>query len=255
MKFTFTGCSFTVGEGLPQEKNNLHNYTNIVAGHYLERVQVSNLAQSGNSNYNIFITSLKEILFDTPDILFVQWTSLNRLWAYPKPDAEITLSLGGFKDFDFEYRDLYFPKKEIRRFTEMYHLLNCNYKNILTLVDYCKILETVSQGRCRVVFINGLVPWTRELLTNIHEDFYSQLSNYTKEILDFSDVSDEKLDQLYNQLSDAVQSLDQTKWVNMFESMMKNKLDVGTDNDHPGINSHKQYAKKIINYLEEHNGN
>ncbi len=53
MKFTFTGCSFTVGEGLPLEKADKNNYCNLVGEQYL--ADVTNLGQKGNSNYNINI--------------------------------------------------------------------------------------------------------------------------------------------------------------------------------------------------------
>lgn len=76
-KFTFVGCSFTVGEGLEFEKTDSNNYTNIVVKKY--SANILNLAKKGNSNYNIFITALNELLFNTPDKIFIQWSALNRL--------------------------------------------------------------------------------------------------------------------------------------------------------------------------------
>ena len=71
MRFTFIGCSFTVGVGLNHEKNDVNNYTNIVANHC--SADVKNSAVGGNSNYNIFMTAVNEILFNTPDKIFTSF--------------------------------------------------------------------------------------------------------------------------------------------------------------------------------------
>ena len=107
MQFTFVGCSFTVGEGLELEKSDTSNYVNLVGKHY--SASITNLAVGGNSNYNIFITALNEILFNPPDKIFVQWSALNRLWLYPGLDTELSLS-HIIKD-DYVYRNMFYSKK------------------------------------------------------------------------------------------------------------------------------------------------
>ena len=125
MRFTFIGCSFTVGVGLDHEKNDVNNYTNIVANHC--SADVKNSAVGGNSNYNIFMTAVNEILFNTPDKIFVQWSNLNRLWLYPGPNTKLVLS--HTIKTDYEYRDIFYSKKELQKFTDTYHILNHDYNN------------------------------------------------------------------------------------------------------------------------------
>jgi hypothetical protein len=250
MQFTFVGCSFTVGVGLDLEKSDANNYANIVANHY--SADVKNSAVGGNSNYNIFMSALNEILYNKPDKIFVQWSTLNRLWVYPGPDTELALS-HTIKD-DYGYRDLFYSKKELQKFIDTYQLLNHDYHHISTLINYCNILTEISKNKTQLIFINGLLPWSREILSlDTTLDFSKNLSNYTKEILEFNSRDDNELLEFFTKLNKDMQRLNQTMWVNMFDSFISLNIDLGTDNAHPGPKSHALYAEMIINYLKDHN--
>ena len=250
MRFTFVGCSFTVGVGLDHEKDDASNYTNIVAKHYSS--DISNLAKGGNSNYNIFITALNEILFNTPDKIFIQWSALNRLWLYPGPDTELFLS-HTIKN-DYFYRNIKYLKKDLQKFTDMYHLLNHDYHNLLILINYCNILTEIGRNKTQIIFINGLLPWTEEIMNSkTILNFMDNLSDYTKEILEFNSRDDIELTTLFNKLNFLVTSLDKVKWVNMFNSMVQEIIDYGNDNSHPGPKSHRLFADMIIKYIEDNN--
>jgi hypothetical protein len=247
-KFTFIGCSFTVGVGLLLEKDDPNNYTNIVANNY--NANITNLAVGGNSNYNIFITTLNEIVFNQPDKIFVQWSVLNRLWIYPGPDTELTLS-HTIKD-DYKYCDIYYSKKQLQELTNAYHILNHDYKNLITLINYCNILTRISD--CQIIFINGLLPWTQEISDkNTATNFSDNLSAYSKELLEFDTRDDDELNKFFSKLNVAVTSLDKRYWVNMFNSLQNQAIDLGNDNAHPGIKSHQRYADMIIKYIEDNN--
>jgi len=249
MRFTFIGCSFTVGEGLDYEKDDQNNYTNILTSHYSADT-MTNLSIGGNSNYNIFITALNEILFNAPDKIFVQWSALNRLWVYPGPDTQLALSYT-IKE-DYNYRDIYYSKKQLQEFTNVYHILNHDYNHLLNLINYCNILTKINN--CQVIFINGLVPLTHEILDkNTATNFSGNLSEYSKEILEFDTRDDDELNKFFNKLNIAVTSLDNRYWVNMFNSLQNQAVDVGNDNLHPGIKSHHRYADMIIKYIEDNN--
>jgi hypothetical protein len=249
MKFTFIGCSFTVGEGLEFEKNDPSLYANIISDRY--SANVNNLAVKGNSNLNIFKIALNEILFGNADKVFVQWSALNRLWVYPGPNT--TLSLSHTIEQNYQYRDIFYTKKELQHLTDSWRLLNHDYHHILELINYCKILKEVSKNQ--IIFINGLLPWTKEIaIASTIDDFSLNFSQYTKELLDFDHRSDDELIELFTQLHNAINLLDKDLWVNQFESMFANIIDFGNDNSHPGVKSHQLYADMIIKYLEENNG-
>jgi len=248
MKFTFTGCSFTVGVGLPLEKTDKNNYCNLVGEHYL--AGVTNLGQSGNSNYNIFMSAVNEMLTHKPDMLFVQWSGLTRKWLYPGPNTYITIGVDWPLE-DYIYRDLKFSRSQLRFFNNQYQLLNHDFQNIIAVINYSNILSKLGN----VTFVNGLLPWSEDLanlqtLTNPAEQF----SEYTKNLLDFDNRDDKELTELFLELYKHIQSLNTKQWVNMFNSMFALRIDKGNDDIHPGPKSHKQYSNMIINHLENIKG-
>jgi hypothetical protein len=246
--FTFTGCSFTVGQGLPGEKKDPNNYANLVAEHY--NAEANNLAVCGNSNYNIFILAVNELLFNTPDVLFVQWSALNRHRLYPGPTMK--LPIAGQLISVLEGIDQFFTQDQLQKFSNHFRLLNHDYHNLLSVINYSKILQALSKNKCQLVIINGLLPWTKEL-TYIQSisDPAKYFSAYTKSLLTTELLPDDDIVKYFTQLLKSIEDLDKTLWVNMFSSMQARIVDFGTDNQHPGPNSHKLYANQIINYLKE----
>ena len=251
MNFTFCGCSFTQGVGLKLEKDDINNYSNIIATNF--NAATKNLAKGGNSNYNIFMSALSELLNSPPDVLFVQWTALNRLWLYPGPDTE--LFLGYTVTEDYTYRDIYYTKSEMQKMSDQYHTLNHDYHNLMVLIDYCNILEKVATNT-KIVFIDGLIPWTKEIYdTTTVNDYSKNLSEYSKQLFEFDLRDDAELNSIFVRLNNHITDAGNSNWVNMFNSMIKQKIDLGNDGSHPGPKSHRLYADMIIKYLESGNGN
>ena len=77
------------------------------------------------------------------------------------------------------------------------------------------------------------------------------LSEYTKEILYFNNSPDNEIRHFLDNLRTAMNTLDQNKWVNMFNSILNNRIDTVSDIDyHPGIKTHTKFAEQIIEYLD-----
>jgi len=248
LKFTVSGCSISVGEGIPNEKDSPENYINIISKYY--NADCKNLAKKGNSNYNIFLTSLAELTFNTPDILFVQWTTLNRAWFHPGPNVEKLIILNDFSEF--RYGNIYFSKRDMRRMVEWFYLLNHIFNAVLDVIKYSQILQKLSADKTtRIVFLNAGLPWTNEItdLTALENKFIN-FSEFTKSLVNFNETTDEEIDQAFCELYNEISKLDFSLWANMFSSFAKAKVDVGTDNMHPGVNSHKLFAETVIQYLQ-----
>jgi hypothetical protein len=246
--FTFIGCSYTVGEGLQHEKLDENNYANIVAKNY--NAKAKNLSTSGNSNYKIFISAINELLFNEQEVLFIQWSELSRVWFYPHLDLQFQVP-SCISYSDMSYLDLTLTKNFFKTFGEQFSIINHDFNNILNLLNYCKILESIAKNKKnKIVFINGLLPWTKEILDiNSCNDPHENFSDYTKNLLSIDQLSDEDVVKFFRQIHDALQETDLNNWVNMFESMLDLQVDVGIDDQHPGSMSHKVYADMIINYL------
>ena len=239
MNITVADCSFSA--------DNIC-YPYIVADHY--NATLKNLAVHGNSNYNIFMSAANELATNTPNMLIVQWSALNRIWAYPSPGIEtcsvtngLTKSFGSSKLATS--KGLVFTEKQLIEFGELYSRLNCDYHHILTLIDYCNVLCNLAKDKCRLIFINGLIPWTADLV--LEDNDLDKLSAYTKEILNFDTSPDDEIYRFLIALKKKIKTLDQELWINMFDSMLNNRIDTISKIDyHPGPKTHKALSNKII---------
>jgi hypothetical protein len=250
MKFSFVGCSYTAGFGLgPTDLD----YATIVSQHY--NAKMTNLSVSANSNYKIFISSLNELLFNKPDILFVQWTGSYRLWVAPYPNIELFVSFNDFEGIDVGH--LRYSKNEIKKLAETTHMLNHDYNHLLTLINYCNLLERASIST-KIIFINGLIPWSEDVFNpSVLTDMYN-VSDLVKNLFEFENSSDKDIKLRFDILKTAVDGLNKSLWVNMFNSLSGMMTDSSTWSAdhlgpayHPGPQSHREYARMIINYLGE----
>ena len=247
MRVCFNGCSLTVGEGFLEHTRNQYIYDRLLSQQF--KFDSVNIAVGGSSNHTIFMRSAREILSGKHDIVFTQWTSLNRMWLYPGPDTAFFTNDRSLKDY--QYRDWSLSAQEKTVFCNTLLLMNHDYNNIIELIDYCDILSALAVNtNTRLIFINGLVPWQQDLLcsdTNI--DLDKSLSAYTKSILDFDHRSDKEILDFFTKLCEKFRTLDQSKWVNLFDSFTNFTVDDGPLGHHPGPVSHQRMANDVANYL------
>jgi hypothetical protein len=246
LKACFNGCSFTEGEGFPENQREYYIYDRLLANQF--NFDLTNIAIGGSSNYKIFMSSALAITSQKYDIVFTQWSALNRLWLYPGPDSKFFVN--DRKHPDFRYREISLSPSQKQQFINTLLILNHDYQNIIDLIDYCNILiNLASKSSTKIIFINGLVPWTADLSTPLGNDLSSSLSPYFKDILDFDNRNDSEIINFFSALQTKFTELDLSKWVNVFESFHKNTVDTGPEGHHPGIKSHQWMADQISNYL------
>jgi hypothetical protein len=245
----FTGCSFTVGEGFPQDQRSAHIYDRIVSKHAgLDSV---NLARGGWGNYRIFMQAANSITSQKYDIVFAQWSDMNRIWLSPGPEE--WFASNDDSDQSFRYHDIYISAKDKLNFIDTVKVLNHDYQNIIDLVDYTKILNQLADANnVKIVHINGLVPWQDDLLASLDRtNLETFFSDYTKTLLNFETKPEHEVCYYFNKLQNKFNELDQTRWVNLFDSFLSNTVDTGPLGHHPGERSHRIMADKIINYLDK----
>lgn len=244
----FNGCSFTVGEGFPVEQRETYIYDRLISKKF--NFQRSNIAVSGSDNHRIFLRSADAILSGQFNIVFSQWSSLNRFWLSPGPGIEFFLN--DKKNYDFKYKNIYLsPEKKIELQNTLL-ILNHDFQNILELIDYCNILDNLAKlNNVKTIHINGLVPWQEDLVTPITTNLDCFLSSYSKHILDFDDRDDHEILLFFTQLQKKMETLQKKNWVNLFESMQHISIDKGPQGHHPGIKSHQAMANLISSYIEK----
>jgi len=248
----FNGCSFTEGEGFAHNTRDQYIYDRLVQRHY--NFDRTNIAIAGSSNLTIFLRSAQALRSLKYNIVVTQWTALNRIWFSPGPDGRFFSNDNSHGD-EFVYRDLRLTPGEKKQFRRMLVLLNHDYQNLLDLIDYYLILEELAEShKVKLVHINGLVPWTRDLIESIaFDNLHDSLSPYTKTLLDFDTRDDWEIIKYVNILRDRFKLINQQKWVNLFDSFLDNTCDTGPEGHHPGIQSHIWMADKIINYINREN--
>lgn len=247
IKTCWLGCSFTWGEGFDDLDREQYIYDRVVSKemgwHH------NNQAKSGASNHMIFLAAAQNLLSKQHDRVFVQWSALSRIWLFPGPDAQYFVN--DQRHPDFTYRDLHITAKDKKKLNNLLLLLNHDYHNILHLIDYCCILENLAQHVGQdVIFINGLVPWTRDLDSDIaNDDLSASMTAYTKCLLDFDHRDDAEMISAFKILRAKFKTLSQHLWVNLFDSMHDHMIDTGPLGHHPGVQSNRQMADRIIDFL------
>jgi len=240
----FTGCSFTVGEGFDPDQRDQFIYDRLVSDRC--HFRRTNLAKGGNSNHEIFMSAARAMI-QAFDIVFVQWSVLNRIWLYPGPDCEWSINVG---KKEFRYREIYLDSDRKQLFQDQLRMMNHDYQNIFFLIDYCHILSDLASlhGK-KLVFINGLIPWSDDLIRPMGQDLSSSLSFYSKALLDFDHRDDDEILKLFSALRDKAATLDQSKWVNIWRSFQSMQVDRGPQGHHPGQKSHRIMADLIVEHL------
>ena len=246
MKVCFNGCSFTVGEGFFAQQRDQYIYDRLLTKQF--GFDSTNVAIGGSSNHTIFMRSAREILSNKYDLVITQWTALNRIWLSPGPDTVFFTNDQLIPDY--RYRDLYLSASEKKTFCNTLLLMNHDYNNIMELIDYCNILSALADTTSiKVIFVNGLVPWQKDLVCPLSNDLGQSLSKYTKSILDFDHRPDSEIIEFFTKLQTKFQNLDQSKWSNLFTSFRSCTSDKGPQGHHPGPISHKWMADNISDYL------
>jgi len=81
----------------------------------------------------------------------------------------------------------------------------------------------------------------------------SDLSAYTRDLLNVDNRDDEEIFKLYDKMHDQYQQaggIQEDKWLNLYSSMHKGRIDRAEDEVHPGIISHKNYVEIFTNKLK-----
>jgi hypothetical protein len=220
----FGGCSITMGAGFTGGKQDPLIYPNLVGS-------ADNHAEGGSSNFKIFINAAKALLDRRHDQYFVQWSALHRHWVYPSPKHGFYI--GAYTDQNLVDRN----------FVAQYQLLNHDYGNIMSLIDYTRILQQMADDAgCDIWFINGMVPWTEDMLTGDSQSEYvrSLYQGLTEqEILDFSE-----------RLRNNLELIDWTQWINPWHSIRDMQEDNAPLDDHPGPQTHEKIANLIIDRID-----
>jgi hypothetical protein len=122
-----------------------------------------------------------------------------------------------------------------------------SYNQYMELKKHTDILRKFNK---KIYYLNGLMHIDPVFLNWDPINNLVNLHNYTKQIIDFDNLPDEDI---HNAIDSIRQAFEVTE--NMWISTKKfGRIDRGTDNEHPGPESHRIKADMIVQYIKERHG-
>lgn len=253
MKILISGCSFPYGLAL-------ENPEDCVA-HIIEtttNAEVENISVSGSSNVEIFIRTQLKMVDNFYDKIYVFWTSVPRINFYPELDnyplsvlfTPRNVELGTQQLSDIVSNE----GLKIRNPKQLFNtilLLNHDWHEIMDIVKFTKILSVNPAVR----FVNSICPWDKGFWNQFDKFdgikfIPDQLTRYTQKLLNVSNRDDDQINSIFqkNILGEykRIGNIQADKWINLENSWVINRIDLATDNQHPGPKSHQWMAQQIL---------
>lgn len=252
MQYTlFSGCSYTAGSGFLQEKSDSELWVNIMHScvSELSTTHLLNVAQGGRSNENIFSDSVYNLTKYNCKYAFVEWTSC------PRYELNLGLEMYDTRQIfipnvptrDHTLNDCTYSASYLNKIRDRFTTLSHPHYEIRNLICYVNSLISVANlTGTKIFFINGLCPWDIDYFYRLTDVLPSSYTNFTKNILNVDNRDDKEIfaiyDKIHNQYNNSG-GIHRDCWLNLYSSMSSQKIDVNSDNIHPGKMSNQLYAE------------
>ena len=233
----FHGCSLSTDEYVIDKAD---AYPNLVGEHFSKDVVIK--AKGGNSNQSIFADTIVSLLDDTCDTVFVQITEPGRQNFYLDCDNKVS-TLG---------ENRIFPKSKWNSFLNTFRIIDQEYNQYVLLNRNIPILNKLATATGKkLYFINGYL-YVNSIFFNYDTDInYYLLDDECKRIINFDEHQDDMLGKQINDIRQKLSVINPTQWIMLEKTLSSLRVDSGTDNMHPGVESNLLYAKLVIEYIEK----
>jgi hypothetical protein len=230
MSLIFCGCSLTHGIGVEYYEA------------YPRLLQGENYGWRGSSNTEIFVQAAEALANPASSIVFVQISSPGRAKFYSSPDTT------HYTKDHMPPRIDYLTEKKYKIFQEVYQILDSDFHQYWHLSKHMKILNDLSNLLNKKVFyLNGLLHIDPVFFeTNIPSNLFS-LNEVTREILEFDTNDDVTISTRLKFIQELFSVTPIENWISIERFP---RSDIGSDGRHPGPESHKIMANKILKFLE-----
>ena len=114
-----------------------------------------------------------------------------------------------------------------------------------------RTLNLLKNTKTEVLFINTALQWPANYFTKKQVKQLNDIDRYIKKIIDAENLQDHTIIECYNQIHndyDLLGGIQETHWLNLYDNFFPDAtVDLASDNAHPGPESHKLMAQKLIN--------
>lgn len=256
MKYcVFSGCSYTSGFGFDLEKNEPRLWANQLHSNLFSHTTKLNVSKEARSNAGIFQDTIKALTLHDVEYAIVEWTSM------PRYELELGFELYTTRQMfcpnglcqDHNLNDINYSKKYLNSIRDRFTTLAHDYHEIANVVEYINsIIRLAKITNTKVFFVNGLCNWDVDFFNKKYNVLPSEYSAYTQKLLNTHNRDDAEIFQLYDKMHNSFTQaggIHQDAWLNLYQSMCSSRIDVNSDQVHPGINSNDLYAEMFSNVL------
>lgn len=257
-KVLFAGCSYTQGAGFDAEEQSPDLWVNLLhQNSFLSEYELTNSSSPGRSNATIFSCALELLTNNNFEYAFIQWTSMPRYEIYLGIELYSTKAvfMPNSTLFDVNTNEINYTKSYLENLNNRFTALANLHYEILDLVRYVNVLINVAElTNTKIFFINGLCPWDENYFVQLTDVLPNDYTTFTKALLNIDNRSDEEIFKLYDKIHNeyaTTGTIQESYWLNLYDSMLFNKVDTNKDNIHPGTQSNQLYYKNFLKTLEE----
>jgi hypothetical protein len=255
----FVGCSYTAGSGFDKQCNEPGLWCNLLHQNIsdLRRTEYINLGAPGASNELIFRTASRALLDYHPKFIIVQWSSYPRFNLLLGIETYSTKQLFAWdcKPLDHNLHKGTYSSSYLTSVRNRFLSLENPHNQIVNIVSYVNILIKLAHiCDSKILFVNGLCSWDDNYFAKLDNVLPNQYTNFTQYLLDVQTRNDEEIFKLYNIIHNDYEcqgGIQQSHWLNLYQSLKHHKIDVNKDLLHPGLESNKFYYNLLSPTLIE----
>jgi len=197
------------------------------------------------------------LLSQPTEYAVINWTSV------PRYDLELGFELYSTRQhfipntecLDHNLNNIKYTKEYLSSIRDRFTALAHDCFEILNVVEYTNsIIKLSKQTGTQVFFVNAMCPWDSEFFSKKTSCLPAQYTKYTQNLLNVDNRSDDQIFQLYDLMHkklDDAGGINESSWLNLYDSMYDNKIDTNSDNMHPGPHSNNRYVEMFSNSLSK----
>jgi hypothetical protein len=254
MRYTlFAGCSYTFGSGFLQEKSDPDLWVNILHKNVkeLSETHLLNVARGGRSNAGIFSDAVYNLVNYDCKYAFIEWTSCPRyelelgLEMYPTSQQ----FMPNAPTRDHNLNDCTYSASYLESLRDRFTSLSHPHYEIKVILYYINSLVALAKiTGTKIFFINGICPWDAEYFRQLYDVLPESYTKFTKNILNADNRSDDEIFLIYNKMHNEYKEhggIQTEYWLNLYQSMISQRIDRNSDGLHPGKLSNQIYANQF----------
>jgi hypothetical protein len=255
----FSGCSLTAGCGFELEKQDPALWVNQLHQKLFPSNDLLNVSAGGRSNAGIFQDTVSALLTHPVDHAIVQWT------GFPRYELEVGFELystsqcftaSPVTNSGHQLNTISYSSQYLNDVKDRFIALSHDQYEIVQILKYTNAIQQLGKlTNTKLSFVNGMCPWDQDFFVKLTTlTVPSQLTGYTQKLLNVETRDDNEIFKLYNKMHQQYQdagNVNDSTWLNLYDSMRQLQLDVNLDGRHPGPESNTLYARKFAQALIE----